>query len=83
MHNRERQREGKEERKEEKKAGGEEGGNAFMQEIFVEHLLYTSLCSMIRTDRVPALKELFFQKQTKKCKEVQEQINNCVRKFFK
>ena len=32
-----------------------------MQEMFVEHLLHTSLCSVIKTDRVPALKELFCQ----------------------
>lgn len=57
--NRERDRDGKEGRKEEKKTGRERGRevrNVPMQETLVEHLLYTSLCSMIKTDSVPALK---------------------------
>lgn len=89
MHNREREKgEGREEGSKEGKTGGrwemgKEAGKAFRQEIFVEHLPYTSLCSRIRTDRVPALKELSLQKPRKKCKQVPEQINSCGRKLFK
>jgi hypothetical protein len=47
-------------REEEVKGEKRKEGNVFMQEIFAEHLPYTSLYSKLMEDRVPALEDLFF-----------------------